>query len=873
MRKTFIIAASVIGAFLVLLLVLPFAFSGKINSIVKQEANKKINAVFNYESLHLNLFRNFPNATIELNDVSIKGINRFQNDTLLATKSFRVVINLMSLFGNKGYEVSKIELIKPVVHAIVASDGQVNWDILKPDTTKQQTPSTFHMRLKNLSVQNANVFYTDYQAHQQLTMNDFSGTLSGDFTADLSNIKTQCHAEHLYFTDSNVSFLNNAKADLNATIEANFQKQLYTLKKNELKINDIVLQFDGWVAMLKDGYQMNLKLATPTVPFKSLLSLIPPLYAANYKSLKADGKVSMSGFLDGIYDSNNVPAFRFALSLSNGWMQYADLKQSVTNINLQLIAENKGNKLSQTTISVPRFHLVIGNNPLDFSGFFSDLVGNTNFKITLAGMLDLSNINQFYPLPQGTTLSGSVSANLSAAGTMAAVKGNRYNNIQASGAVQINQLSYQSKTTKKLSIPNGVLSFTQNSATLSQLSVLYGKSDLNASGKVENILPYLMSGQTIQGSLNLSSNHLDLNEMMGSNSSQPSSAATAFQVPKNINFVLKSSLKDVLLNTFNFKNMVGQLSVNQGVLTLNNLATDFLGGHVMMKGNYNTANDPAKPSVDFSLQVQDASFIKTYQTLEMAKKLAPIFSHVQGTYDLNMSMKTDLDQQLNVIYKTFNAQGLLSSHNFSVGEIPALDALSNALKTQDLKKLNVKDIKIPFTVTNGLVRTPPFDLKVAGYSLTLGGTTGLDQSIQYEGKVSLPSNLSSPLGVHISNLPFQIYGTFSQPKVKLDMNALGKEVVSGAVTKAINAIAPSTGQSQADLEQRINQIRSDAKAKSEAILQEAQNRANQLVSQAKNPIAKMAAQKVADEIIKSARKQASDLLSKAESDVQKLQNQ
>jgi len=873
MRKTWIITASVIAGFLVILLVLPFAFSGKLNTMVKQEANKRLNAVFNYESLHLNLFRNFPNATVELNDVSIKGIGFFQNDTLVEAKSFQVVINLMSLFGGNGYEVSKIALIQPVIHAVIAPNGQVNWDIVKPDTTKQPSAAAFHVRLKNVSVQSANIVYVDNQAHQLLVMNDFSGTLSGDFTADLSNIKTKCHVEHLYFDNNNVRLLSNVKANLHATIAANFQNETYTLKSNELKINDITLCFDGWFAMLKDGYRMNLNLVTPTVSFKSLLSLIPPLYSADYKSMKADGKVAMSGFINGVYDQNQFPSFRFSLSLIDGWLQYPELKQSVTGINLQLIAENKGNKLSQATISVPHFHLLIGNNPLDFTGFFSNLQGNTFFKLTLAGLLDLTNVHQFYPLEQGTTLSGKVSANLAAFGTMAAVKGNQYNNIQASGSVEVNQFMYQSKTSKKLSIPKAVLTFTQNSATLSQLSMLWGKSDLNANGKVDNVLPYIMSGQTIQGTLNISSNYLDLTEWMGTSSPQTSSAATAYVIPKNIDFVLNSTMKQVILNKFDFRNMIGQLSVKNGILTLNHLQTDFLDGHVLMNGNYNTAKDPTKPSVDFSLQVQNAHFLKTYQTLDMAKKLAPIFSHVQGSYDLNMSMKTDLDNQLNVLYKTFNAQGLLTSHNLSVGEIPILDALSSALKTQDLKQLTIKDIKIPFTVTNGMVRTPPFDVKAAGYSLTLGGTTGLDQSIQYQGKVSLPSNLSSPLGVHISNLPFQLYGTFSQPRVKLDMNALGKEVVSGAVTKAINAIAPSTGIHQADMEQRINQIRTDAKAKSDAILQEAQNRANQLVSQTKNPIARMAAQKVADEIIKTARKQAADVLSKAESDVQKLQNQ
>jgi hypothetical protein len=872
MKKNMIIVGSVLAGLFLILLLLPLAFNAKMNVVVKQEANKRLNAVFDYQSLHLSLLRNFPNATVELNNVSVKGTALFANDTLVAARSIRIVVNLMSLFGNKGYEVSRLTLDHPVINAIIALNGQDNWHIMKPDSTLQdKTPSKFHIRLKKMSVESANVVYSDRQANQKLIMDDFSGILSGDFTADVSNFVTKCNVLHLYFSRGNTMYLKNATAELHATVSGNMNKEVYTLKENELKVNEVTLRFEGWVAMLKDGYSMDLKLATPTLPFKSLLSLVPAIYASNFKTVQADGNVSMSGFVKGTYNDQSFPSFKFNLSVANGWFKYPELPQVVKYISLQLIAQNLGNNLSQATVSIPQFHLLMDNNPFDFSGFFSDLQGNTNFKVSASGHLDLGNINKFFPLEAGTSLSGTIDANLAASGTMAAVQKNNYSNIQATGKIQVNQINYQSKTMPLLLIQQGMLTFTQNSANLTGLSLKLGRSDLVANGKVENILPYVMSGKAIQGSLTLSSSYLNLNELMAQSSSpNKTKSSTAFVVSKNVDFVLNSSMKEVLFNTFDLHNVVGQVTMQNGILSMNNLKCDFLGGHVTTNGNYNTAQNPNAPAVDFSLNVQDATFLNTYQSLEMAKKFAPLFSHVQGNYNLTMSMKTLLDHQMNVDYKTFNAQGVLQSHNLSISGVPALNALSSALKTQELKTMNIKDVRIPFSISNGLVRTPPFDIKVAGYALTLGGTTGLDQSIQYEGKVSLPTNMPSPLGVHINNLPFQLFGTFSQPKVKLDMNALGKEVMNSAVNKVLNAVDPqAVGSAQADMQQRINQIRSDAKIKSDAILQTAQTRADQIVSQAKNPFTKIAVQKVADEIMKTARKQAADVLLKAEEEARK----
>jgi uncharacterized protein involved in outer membrane biogenesis len=130
MKKTLTIIGSAFGGLFLILLLLPFAFSGKVDTIVKTEGNKKINGIFNYSKLSISFLRNFPQATIELDNFSLIGVNEFSKDTLVAAKSIQVAVNLMSIFSSSGYEVSKILLDKPIVNAIVSKDGKVNWDIM-----------------------------------------------------------------------------------------------------------------------------------------------------------------------------------------------------------------------------------------------------------------------------------------------------------------------------------------------------------------------------------------------------------------------------------------------------------------------------------------------------------------------------------------------------------------------------------------------------------------------------------------------------------------------------------------------------------------------------------------------------------------------
>ena len=83
MKKALKIAGITVGVILILLLVLPFAFQGKIEKIVKQEGNKMLNAQFDFSALNISLLRNFPSASVTLEDFYLKGTGAFENDTLI----------------------------------------------------------------------------------------------------------------------------------------------------------------------------------------------------------------------------------------------------------------------------------------------------------------------------------------------------------------------------------------------------------------------------------------------------------------------------------------------------------------------------------------------------------------------------------------------------------------------------------------------------------------------------------------------------------------------------------------------------------------------------------------------------------------------
>ena len=124
MKKGLKIAAITVGVIIILMFLLPFAFQGKIADIVKTEGNKMLNAQFDFKNLNISLFRNFPQASVTLEDFWLKGTGEFANDTLVQAGEVTAAVNLFSLFGDSGYDISKIFIEDTRLHAIVLPDGR-----------------------------------------------------------------------------------------------------------------------------------------------------------------------------------------------------------------------------------------------------------------------------------------------------------------------------------------------------------------------------------------------------------------------------------------------------------------------------------------------------------------------------------------------------------------------------------------------------------------------------------------------------------------------------------------------------------------------------------------------------------------------------
>ena len=891
MKKILKITGIVLVVLLLVLAILPFAFKGKIITLAKNEINKSMNAHVDFENLGLNFFKSFPNASVSLENFYIAGVNEFEGDTLLFAKSLSATVNIKSFFGNSGYEISKVSADKAKVHAIVLEDGKANWDIV-PETEDSQKEeagedSDFKLLLEKVTINNTDIIYDDFQSKMNVALKDLNLSLSGDMTADITNIETDFTIGSLGFIMDKIPYLANAKVNGDVNVNADLKNMKFTLEDNTIQINEIKASIDGWVAMLEDeSIDMDIKLNAPSTEFKDVLSMIPAIYAKDFKDLKTSGSATLEASAKGIMKGELLPSFDAKLQVANAMFQYPGMPKSVTNINADLRAYSKGGVMDNTIVDISKFHFEMGGNPFDLKLHLSTPMSDPNINMSAVGNLNLGMVKEIYPL-EDMELSGTLDANMKLATRMSYIEKEQYDKVEASGTLNVKQMLVKSESMDDVQINNASLSFSPRYVDLSNFSAQIGKNDIAANGKLENFIPYFLKDETLKGNLAVNSNYLNLNDFM--TDSEDTAASTAadsttigvIEIPKNLDFTLNGNFKQVIFDNFDMSNVVGQLLVKNGKVDMKNLSMNALGGKLNVNGYYDTGKDAKKPDVSLALDIKEASFAQTFSTFVTIQKLVPIFENMLGNYSTSFQMNSSLGADFMPDLTSLTANGLLQSNNVEVSGVPVLNGLAAALKNDNLKDLKVKDLKLPFSINAGRVATKPFDINFGSGTMNLAGSTGLDQSIDYVAKINLTDKLANN---YLKNVTVNIGGTFTSPKFGIDTKDAADQLLGNIAGSLLGGSSGETGttlteQVSDQIDKQKENIRKQAKETGDKLIEEADKQGKKLIEEANktsNALAKIAAVKAAEagakKLNEEAEKKAKQLNEEAEKQIQKLEN-
>lgn len=914
MKKLFKILGIIVIAIVALMIIIPLFFSDKLLNYGCQLAQNYVNAEIGVKGLNINLFKHFPDATIKIKNVYLKGVDEFSNDTLAAFDKLEATVNVMSLLGDK-IKVKSVLLENPRFNVVVLSNGKPNYDIVKTDTTEiaeeeadTLPASSFALALKRLEIDNMKVLYADSAADIYATIDDLNFKLSGDLSNTESVISMLLDIAKVNVEMGSIAYVNNATVGIKSDIEANLETMRFEFKENLFKINELGLKLDGWLAMPDTNIQMDLTFGADDTDFRSILSMVPANYAKDLEGVKTGGTFKFEGGAKGTFNAISFPEFWLNLLVDNARFQYPDLPKSVENINIDVKVACPGN-IDSINVDAQKLHLDIADNPIDAKLKVQTSANDIDLDGNLNAAIELSSIADVVPL-EDMTLKGMVKAMLSFAGKLSYLDNGEYNKFKANGDITIANFNTQLTNLPPIDISKAHLTISPKSGTLETFNMKFGKSDFNLNGKIDNIFQYVFADSTLKASFNYNSKLIDVNDIFSYDHSvseaeveeTDTTATEAPEIPKNIDFTLNTSIGKILYDSIVIDNLIGKIGLKNGIAYLNGLKLSTLGGKVAADGLYDGSN-AKHPMVDLKLDLNQVDIQKTVKTFNTVENLAPIATNCYGNVSAKINFKSYMDNTLSPELKTVNGDGRLITNSIAIKGSKLFSMLGETTKNNKLANPELKNLNIGFKIVDGDVLVDTTAFKMNGQDASFGGKLGLDQSLNFDFGITLVETYANDLlGKAVKSdksgnikVFATIGGTVTDPKITgfhTSATDILKDVVNEKITEAkaqlsdeakkqiaeakkkadeVIATAKKTRDSLVNSAQKeSDKLKAQAKEASDKALAEASKQADELVAKAKDPVAKIAAKKTADELKKKAQKESDKILSNANSQADKL---
>lgn len=830
MKKIYKILLGIIVFFFILLVSIPLLFQDKVMNLVKTTINNNVNAKVDFSDSSLSLLRNFPNASVQLSNLTVINNTPFEGDTLVYAKEVNLALKLTELFkaSSEQLNIKSFTIDDALVNVLVDKKGNANYDIAKPSETeeaKNEEPSTFGLSINSYAINNATIKYNDEQGKLNLELAELNHSGSGDFSQSNTELDTQTSTLVSFGMDGN-SYAKNQKIELDAILGMDLTNMKFSFLKNEAKLNNLPLVFDGFVQVNEKNQEVDINFKTPSSDFKNFLGLIPEAYTKSIADVSTTGNFSVNGKVNGIIDDKHIPKLDISMKSNNASFKYPDLPKSVQNINIDAQIKNTTGKTENTFVTINGLSFKIDQDTFSGKGNIYNLTTNPKINASLKGVLNLANINKAYPIDLENDLSGILKADLHTEFDMKAIENNTLSRIKNNGKMEVSDFIFSSKdVVNPLHIKNTVVNFTPGTITLSKFDATSGKSDLNATGTIKNLLGFLLSDKKLQGNFKLNSNNFYVSDFMQESpeaiekkeeTSKKDTPKESLKIPAFLDCAVSANAQTVYYDNLTLKNVRGTLLLKDEKAILQNMNAGIFNGQIALNGEVNTQQK--KPTFDMKLGIKSFDIAQSFTSLDLLQSLSPIAGAMNGKLNSDIDLMGSLNDDFtpNLTSISGNALAELLTTSINPEKTKALSLLNNKLSFIDLKKLDLSDIKTYLSFKEGNVIVKPFDLKYKDIGITVGGNHGFDKTMNYNVTLNVPAkylgneaqgllaklsakeqqNITVPITANIT-------GNMTSPSVKTDLSSsvtkLSQKLVQQQKDKLVNnAIGSLLGNKKKD---------------------------------------------------------------------------
>lgn len=716
-------------------------YEAQITEAVLKELNQQIETKVDVKTINFSVFKNFPMASLELNNVYIKSTKDYlksypKQDTLIWAKKLSLDFNLFDI-SRGDYVLNQMRIKDAVVRLHVDNYSQDNFHFIK--ATKDDSPSNFSINLKKVILNQVDFSFDNTRLHNQFTLFADQFVLSGNLSEEEFGLSTSGSLKLKEVVMDDVNYLMYPNTSLNVDLLVNNSK--VEVKKGSLKVGEEYLDLKGAFWFNNQSY-LDIVASSSNMSIENIIRHLPEKQQKSFEKFDAKGNIAFELFIKGEASKTQTPDIEM-----NAKVNDAELTNMRNNITLQHLNFGAHYTSSSSTLEIKNFEGQLHES------FVKGNCTIINFsKPLISADIDLESnlieLKQFFEFDAIKDLKGQLKAKVKLKGRLNSFQDISKNDIvsfKTSGHIELRNASvtFLELEQKSLQKINADLQLENNNILIHNLDFILGDSDAKFVGKAYNILAFsLLENEKINLNGQLNCDNLDMKDLLIQNPKQSNAEKEAFHYPKNMACRLKVAVKHFTYNKFKASDIALHFYMNEQMTQIGDFRMNTSQGSASGQLFLNPlANGEYKLAVN-----------STFNKIEMSQLLLEMddfgqtaisHSNLHGKLYAKNQLKAILNSDLSFKKESLE---LITDFNIRNGELKnykPLYSMSKFVELSELENIKFDRFQNQIQIKDSKIIIPKMDIQSSAIDLKMSGEHGFDNKYRYQMNVLLSEVLGN----------------------------------------------------------------------------------------------------------------------------------
>ena len=716
-------------------ILIAYVTEDRIRDLAVSQLNSALETEVSVDKISFSLLRKFPSASIEFRNIAIaEKSDRKDKEKLLEASSVFLEFDPFDLITGT-YVIDRIEVVEGTVRISYFEDGTENFRFFKSDSSGED----FKISLTRLRFRDSKLIYRNLKTGDKMDarLSDFE--LHGDITSDHyeMNISSKGNFDSMRFGSFHLK--KPYDYSLKLLLEVDETKDKYSFNTASVQLGQLAFGVDGYIRNLENGMETDLSFIGQNTKLNYLKDFLPATWSEKLDEFDASGTLDIKGTVSGLSTDRENPAVDLKIFLEKGRLKQARSGMKLRDIYLSGIFSNGRLRSDKTSYFQIDSLYFLGETGATYGSLKIQNFDDLQLRFQVHSQFRLESLKDIIANDSIEEMKGNCMLSLSMQGdldSLSSITARDIKKAEMRGRATLDGVAFKYHGMPRV-IENmkGGLSFRSNLISLDSLGLSIGGNDIQLSGQVHNLIPYLFyEDEKLSVRAEVSSPFLNIDEMLSGSSGN--GGGLALPVSGNLDLQLVIEAGDFEFRKFKATDLRADLHSRYPVLNLEHLSFNSMQGTYKGWISMKLQGD-GQTYLKSELDLEDVNVQELFAQFENFGQKAIVSENLKGKANIKLAYESMFDREFNLIPPTVKVRSTVEIINGELIDYEPILALSKYVEVDELKHIKFNRLYNEIEILNEVVIIPQMEINSSALELGLSGRHSFSNEIEYHFQLNL----------------------------------------------------------------------------------------------------------------------------------------